>query len=133
LQDVSQIPHKHQIPKLVKRKADVLKEYSGTDSHVQTCQPSADWDLPARELLAECAPPYTASDSDDSDSEPTESQAPPSLDRAQECIQELRTFALYTGNTIFLDHVTDLPDMSVTLRMNSSLKQNKINDFLKCN
>jgi len=43
----------------------------------------ADWEFPARELLAECAPPSTASDSDNSDSEPMESQAPPSLDRAQ--------------------------------------------------
>ena len=85
------------------------------------------------ELLAECAPSYTASDSDNSDSESMESQAPPSLDRAQECIQELRTFALHTGNTTFLDRVMDLQDMSVTLRMNSSLKQCKINDFFLCN
>ena len=75
----------------------------GIDSHVQTCQPSANWDLPARELLAECAPPCTANVSNNNDSEPTESQAPPSLDRAQECIHELRTFALHTGNTTFLE------------------------------
>jgi len=81
----------------------------GIDSHLQTCQPSADWDLPARELLAECVPPCTASDSDNSDSEPTESQT---HDRAQECIQELRTFPMHTGNTTFLDCVMDLQDMS---------------------
>jgi len=65
---------------------NILYDYEklpGIDSHVQTCQPSADWDLPARELQAECVPPCTPSDSDNSDSEPTESQAPPSLDRAQ--------------------------------------------------
>ena len=88
----------------------------------KSCQGSADWDLPARELLVECAPSCTASDSDNSDSESMESQAPPSLDRAQECIQELRPFALHTGNM-------NLQDMSVTLRMNSSLKQCKINIF----
>jgi hypothetical protein len=122
---------KDQIQKIVKRKAEVLdyEKLPGIDNHVQTCQSSADWDLPARELLAECAQPCTASDSDNSDSEATESQAPPSLDRAQECIQELRTFALHTGNTTFLDHVMDLQDLSVTIRMNSSLKQSKINDF----
>ena len=37
------------------------------DSHIQTCQPSADWDIPFRELLAECPLPSTASDSSNSD------------------------------------------------------------------
>ena len=55
------------------------------DNQIQTYQPSTDWNLPARVLLAECDSPYTASESDNSDSESTltESQAPLSLDRAQ--------------------------------------------------
>ena len=103
-------------------------------NQIQTCLPSADWDLPVGELLAECAQPCTASDSDNSDSESTstESQSPLSLDRAQESIQEFRTFALHIGNGTFLDRVMDLQDMSVTIRMNQSLNQRKINAFL-CN
>ena len=82
-------------------------------------QTSDDWDLPARELLVECVPHCTARDSDNSNSESTstESHAPPSLHIAQECLQELRTFALNTGNGTFLDRVMDLRDMSVTIRL----------------
>ena len=87
------------------------------ESQIETCQPSADWDLPVRVLLTECAPSCMASDSDNS-----ESQAPLSFDRAQECIQKLRMFALHTGNGSYLDHAMDLQDMSATIRMNLSLE-----------
>ena len=42
---------------------------SGIDAQIQTCKPSADWDLPVRELLAECVPPCTASDNNNTDSD----------------------------------------------------------------
>ena len=82
--------------------------------------------------MAECAPPYTASDSDNSDSEssPTELQTPPSLDRVKECIQELRTFALDTDNGTFLDRVMGLQDMSITCHIKDEFvtkaKQDKL-------
>ena len=66
---------------------------------------------------------------DINDSESAESQAPPSLDIAQQCIQELRSFALHTGDATFLDRVMDLQEMSLKIRMASSLKQSRINDF----
>jgi len=37
-------------------------------NQIQTCQPSADWILPVRKLLAECTPLYRTSDSNNSDS-----------------------------------------------------------------
>ena len=47
----------------------------GIDNQIQTGQLFADWDLPIRELLAECAPPCTATDSGNSDSESISAQS----------------------------------------------------------
>ena len=54
-----------------------------------------------------------------------------SLNNAQDMIQKLKLFALNAGNSSFLDHVVELEELTVHMRLDVFTKQSKIDTFFQ--